>query len=90
MGYDAAQRADLKASLDAAEADVIVSGTPIDLARLVQPRLPVVRARYAWADAGAPFLSDLLARFLASVDAGRPEPPQWAAPSEPPTEKERT
>jgi predicted GTPase len=76
MGYDAAQRADLKATLDASDADVIVSGTPIDLARLIRPRLPVVRARYAWADAGAPLLADLLARFLASVDAGHPEPPQ--------------
>jgi predicted GTPase len=89
MGYDAAQRADLKASLDAAQADVIVSGTPIDLARLIQPRLPVVRARYAWADAGPPFLSDLLARFLASVEAGRPEPPRLADPTESPTEKEQ-
>ncbi len=74
MGYDAEQRADLKATLDAAHhegrADVIVSGTPIDLARLVEPKLPVVRARYAWADAGAPFLAEELDRFLAEEEVG--------------------
>ncbi len=65
MGYSADQRADLKATLDSADADVIVSGTPIDLARLVEPRLPVVRARYALADVDAPFLAEELDRFLA-------------------------
>jgi len=71
MGYGDEQCRDLRATLDAADADVIVSGTPIDLARLVQPKKPVVRARYGWADLGAPYLADGLERFLEDVDGGR-------------------
>jgi predicted GTPase len=52
MGYSEQQLDALRQTLDAAEADVIVSGTPIDLARLIELDKPVVRARYAYADAG--------------------------------------
>ena len=50
MGYGQAQLADLAATLDAVEADLIVSGTPLDLSRLVPLKKPVVRARYRFAD----------------------------------------
>jgi predicted GTPase len=65
MGYGNSQLADLRETLDAVDADVIVSGTPLDLARLISLRKPVVRARYAYADAGPPLLGDLLSSFLA-------------------------
>ena len=63
LGYGAAQLADLRATLDAAPADAIVSGTPLDLARLVALEKPVVRARYRYADAGEPTLAALLDAF---------------------------
>jgi predicted GTPase len=50
MGYGEAQLKDLAATLDAVEADVIVSGTPLDLSRLVPLKKPVIRARYRFAD----------------------------------------
>jgi predicted GTPase len=65
MGYSEPQIDALRATLDAVAADVIVSATPADLAALVRPAKPVVRARYAYADAGAPGLADALDRFLA-------------------------
>ena len=64
VGYGREQLEALAQSLDAVEADVIVSGTPLDLARLVPLRLPVIRARYAYADAGEPRLADFVETFL--------------------------
>jgi predicted GTPase len=64
VGYGREQLEALAQSLDTVEADVIVSGTPLDLARLVPLRLPVIRARYAYADAGEPRLADFVETFL--------------------------
>ena len=64
MGYDAAQREALRATIEAADADVVVTGTPIDLARIVGTARPVVRARYSYADAGKPTLDSFVETFL--------------------------
>jgi predicted GTPase len=67
MGYSPAQLEDLRRTVDACPCDVIVSGTPADLSRiLVLPR-PVRRATYALAPAGAPTLADALAPFLSAL-----------------------
>lgn len=67
VGYDEAQRAALRATIEASEADVVVAATPIDLAALLHPTRPVVRARYEFADAGAPTLEQTLEPHLASI-----------------------
>lgn len=54
MGYGDAQLADLAETLDRVDADLVVSGTPLDLARLVRVNKPVVRARYGFADEPGP------------------------------------
>jgi len=64
MGYSARQRESLRATIEAVPADVVVAGTPIDLARIVECTKPVVRARYAYADAGEPRLGGLVEEFL--------------------------
>jgi predicted GTPase len=64
VGYSPAQRAALKATIDASTAEVVVAGTPIDFARVVAPDRPVVRARYGYADAGQPELLGLVREFL--------------------------
>jgi predicted GTPase len=46
MGYGEQQIADLQQTLNAVDADVVVSGSPIDLGRLLQLNKPVVRVRY--------------------------------------------
>ena len=46
MGYGDAQIRDLEATIDAADADVVVSGTPIDLTRVLSVNKPMTRARY--------------------------------------------
>jgi predicted GTPase len=72
VGYSPAQREALKATIEASRAEVVVAGTPIDLARVVGVDRPVVRARYGYADVpgDAPRLQDLVRGFLAA--RGRP------------------
>jgi predicted GTPase len=45
-GYSARERLDLAATIEAAGADVVVAGTPIDLQRVLELRTPVIRAVY--------------------------------------------
>ena len=70
MGYSERQLDALRATLDAVDADVIVSATPADLAALVRPAKRVVRARYEYADAGTPGLAEVLDRFLSGLRLG--------------------
>jgi predicted GTPase len=73
MGYGAAQLRDLAATLDAVPADVVVSGTPLDLAQLVPSKKPIVRARYGYASAGEPRLESFLEDFVDRAGLARPE-----------------
>jgi predicted GTPase len=63
-GYGEAQLAALRATINASSAEVVLAATPIDLARLGGIDRPVVRARYGYADAGAPTLASVVLRRL--------------------------
>jgi predicted GTPase len=67
MGYGDAQLAALRDTIVRAQADVVVSGTPIDLAALLAVELPIVRARYEMAEVGAPRLGDVVDAALADL-----------------------
>jgi predicted GTPase len=69
LGYGAAQLDALRETINRAEADCVVAATPIDLAALIALNKPVVRARYDFADAGAPTLADVIAPFVQRVSA---------------------
>jgi predicted GTPase len=69
MGYGAEQLRALKATIDDADADIVVSGTPIDLANLIALSKPVVRARYEFVEVGHPSLSSLVDDFLTRFEA---------------------
>ena len=60
MGYGAAQVAELEATLNAVDADLVLSATPIDLTRLVTLNKPITRVRYELAPVGGPQLGDLI------------------------------
>jgi len=64
MGYSAQMLEDLGATIEAVGADVVVTGTPIDLARLLPTSSPVRRARYEIREVGRPTLADALAPLL--------------------------
>jgi predicted GTPase len=68
MGYSDKELADLRATLNASDADVVVAGTPMDLSHLIQLDKPIVRARYDFKDVGAPRLGELVLDFLKSRD----------------------
>ena len=67
MGYSDEMRRELSETIEACEADVVVAGTPIDLARLVTTRHPIRRARYELEEIGRPTLADTLAPLLRLV-----------------------
>lgn len=64
VGYDETQRRELERSIARSDAEVVVVATPIDLGALLDIDKPVVRARYDYADAGEPRLSQFIDDFL--------------------------
>ena len=64
VGYDDAQLEALRKSIEATDADVVVSGTPIDLGALLHLQKPIFRARYEYGDAGDPKLGSIVDAFL--------------------------
>ena len=54
MGYSPAQIESLASSIRSAGAELVIAGTPVDLARLLDNEFPVVRARYDFADLDEP------------------------------------
>ncbi len=66
MGYGDAQLADLTATIAAVPCDVVVTGTPIDLGRVVQVQHPLRHASYELEERSTPGLAELLAPHLAA------------------------
>jgi predicted GTPase len=72
MGYSKSQIGDLGATLNAARADVIITGTPVDLRRLLHVEKPVIRARYDFAERESPGLADFVDRFMEGLRERKP------------------
>lgn len=66
MGYSPTQIKDMESTINAAECDVVVIATPIDLGRLMKLNKPSVRVRYELEEIGRPKLSDILNEFCAA------------------------
>ena len=64
MGYSVEQRMELEDTINASDADIVVSGTPIDLRRVIDPNKRVVRVRYELKPVKGPKLEDILAKFI--------------------------
>jgi predicted GTPase len=64
MGYSDQQIADLGATIDKADCDVVLIGTPIDLSRLVELSKPAMRVRYDLEEKSEPKVSTLVNAFL--------------------------
>lgn len=60
MGYGDAQMRDLEATIANADVDLIISGTPIDITRVIKVNKPIQRVRYELQEIGKPDLTDLL------------------------------
>ncbi len=64
MGYGERQIDDLETTLNRVPADLVLIGTPIDLARIVELNKPALRVRYDLAVVGAPTLEAVIAERL--------------------------
>ncbi len=65
MGYSDGQLAEMEKIIDAAEVDLVIIGTPIDLRRVISISKPAVRVRYDLEVLpGSPSLRDVLAPVL--------------------------
>jgi predicted GTPase len=60
MGYGEAQLQELEATIRNVPCDVVVTGTPIDLGRLIEAGHPVRRAVYESVQLGEPRLEEVL------------------------------
>ncbi len=63
-GYTEDQVRDLEETLNAIPADAIVSGTPIDLSRIIHVNKPIVRVRYDVEIIEGPSVEDIVDSFL--------------------------
>ena len=69
MGYGEEQTRDLEATIAATPCEAIVSGTPIDITRVLSVRKPLVRARYELREREPGQLAAAVARVLANRPA---------------------
>jgi len=60
MGYGAEQLRELEETIDRVECDVVVTGTPFDLGRLISTRHPLRHARYEIRELGRPTLAEVV------------------------------
>ncbi len=65
MGYSDEQLKELEETINAVDCDVVVTGTPIDLGRLIESRHPIRHVRYELEELGHPSIPDVLAPLMA-------------------------
>ncbi|HZQ88373.1 MAG TPA: cyclic 2,3-diphosphoglycerate synthase [Gaiellaceae bacterium] len=70
MGYSAEQLRELEETINAVDCDVVVTGTPIDLGRLIDSRHPLRHVRYELEELGSPTIADVLAPIAAQAAQG--------------------
>jgi predicted GTPase len=63
MGYGQAQVQELAKTIEKSDCELVVSGTPIDLSRLIKTHKPILPVRYELDEIGHPNLKDVLKRF---------------------------
>jgi predicted GTPase len=75
MGYGAAQLADLEATIKAVPCDVVVTGTPIALERIVDMGHPTRHVVYQSEDVGEPTFAEVMAPFVTRVASAQATAP---------------
>ena len=60
MGYSEQQLNDLETTINASKAELVVIGTPMDLRRIIDIKLPAVQVGYDLQEIGSPTLADVL------------------------------
>ena len=60
---------ELEQTINAIDCDVVITGTPIDLGRLISSRHPIRHVRYELEELGSPTLADVLAPIVTQARA---------------------
>ena len=68
MGYGKKQIAELEETINNADCDVIVSGTPIDITRVLKSQKPIIRVKYDVGDVTVKVLEQIADRFIKKHD----------------------
>jgi len=63
MGYSKTQVKDLEETINKTPCDIVLVGTPVNLARLIKINKPAVRVRYELQELGTPTLEQVLDRY---------------------------
>jgi predicted GTPase len=71
VGYHPSQLQALQETINAADADVVVSATPCNLGALIKINQPVVQVSYEFAEMGEPGLGSLVKKFLEERNLGQ-------------------
>ncbi|MET3655575.1 cyclic 2,3-diphosphoglycerate synthase [Sporosarcina psychrophila] len=64
MGYGEQQLKDLEETINNADCDAVIIGTPMDLTRIISINKPCTRVHYDLDEVGSPNLSDILKGFI--------------------------
>ncbi|MHC4269499.1 MAG: cyclic 2,3-diphosphoglycerate synthase [Planctomycetota bacterium] len=64
MGYSQEQIHELEETINQADCDTVITGTPIDIGKIIKINKPIVRAKYELQEISKPDLSDLIQAFL--------------------------
>ena len=67
MGYSDEQLRELEETINAVECDAVITGTPIDLARLIRSRHPIRHATYELEELGEPTLAQVLQPLITAA-----------------------
>ncbi len=64
MGYDRKQILELEETINQTDCDIVITGTPIDLGKIIRINKPIVRAKYELQELSKPGLSDIIQTLL--------------------------
>ena len=64
MGYGRKQMQDLEETINKADVDIVVSGTPIDLTRVINAEKPIIRVRYDVGEETLKQLREIIDEFV--------------------------
>ena len=64
MGYDRKQILELEETINQTDCDIVITGTPIDLGKIIRINKPIVRAKYELQELSKPGLSNIIQALL--------------------------
>jgi predicted GTPase len=67
MGYSKEQVSELEKTIELSGCEVVVSGTPVDLRRVINVKVPIARVYYELEEIGRPTLEEIIEQRLGKM-----------------------